>query len=102
MSIRSNHEIEEILGGEDVVRFVNCRQLAWACHVEQMGDERIPKILLHGKIEIGKKCRRPKKRWMQHFEEDLRTFVARRCWEMVQSREEWRCVARETKAYRVL
>jgi hypothetical protein len=49
--IRSNRELEEILKGEDIVRFVKSQRLAWLGHVKRMGVERMPRKLLHGRIE---------------------------------------------------
>jgi hypothetical protein len=37
--IRSNRELEEILGGEDSVKFVKSRRLAWSGLVERMEEE---------------------------------------------------------------
>jgi hypothetical protein len=43
--------------------------------------------------------RRPRKRWLQDVEEDLRVMQVGRWWEKVQSKEEWRCIVREAKAH---
>jgi hypothetical protein len=55
--IRSNRELEEILRGKDIVRFVKSRRLAWLGHVERMGEERMQRKLLHGKMEGRDGCR---------------------------------------------
>jgi hypothetical protein len=34
--IRSNRELEDILRGEDIVKFVKSQRLAWLGHVERM------------------------------------------------------------------
>jgi hypothetical protein len=76
--IRSNRAVEEILRGEDIVRFVKSRRLAWLDHVERMGEERMQRKLLHGKIEGRRRRGRPRKRWLQSLEEDLRIMRVRR------------------------
>jgi hypothetical protein len=47
--IRSNRELEEILRGEDIVKFVKSQWLAWLGHVERMDEERMSRKLLHEK-----------------------------------------------------
>jgi hypothetical protein len=42
---------------------------------------------------------RPRKRWLQDLEEDLRVMQVGRLWQKVQSKEEWRHIVREAKAY---
>jgi hypothetical protein len=75
--IRPIRELEEILKGEDIVRFVKSRQLARLGHIERMGEERMPRKLLHGKIEGRRRRGRPKKRWLQSLQEDLRIMQER-------------------------
>jgi hypothetical protein len=97
--LRSNQELEEILRGEDIVRFVKSRRLAWLGHVERMGEERMPRRLLHGRIEERRRRGRPRKRWLQGLEEDLRIMWVGRWWEKVECREEWGSVVRKAKAH---
>jgi hypothetical protein len=59
--IRSNGELEEILKGEDILRFVKSRWLAGLGHVERMGEERLPRELLHGRIEGRRRRGRPRR-----------------------------------------
>jgi hypothetical protein len=97
--IRSNRELEEILRGKDVVRFVKSRRLAWLGHVERMSEERMPRKFLHGRIEGRWRRGRPWKRWLQSLEEDLRIMRVGRRWEKVGCKEEWGSVLRKAKAH---
>jgi hypothetical protein len=72
--IRSNRELEEILRGEDIVKFVKSQRLAWLGHVERMDEERMSRKLLHGTMEGRRRRGRPRKRWLQDLEEDLRVM----------------------------
>jgi hypothetical protein len=63
-----------------------------------MGEERMPRKLLHGRIEGRRRRGRPKKRWLQNLE-DLRIVRVGRWWEKVGCREEWGSVVREAKAH---
>jgi SOS response regulatory protein OraA/RecX len=96
--IRSNQELEEILRGEDIVKFVKSRRLAWLRHVEWMDEERLSRKLLHGRMEGRRRRGRPRKRWLHNLE-DLRVMQVGRRWEKVRSKEEWRRIVREAKAH---
>jgi hypothetical protein len=97
--IRSNRELEEIIRGEDIVKFVKSQRLGWLGHVERMNEERMSRKLLHGKMEARMRRGRPRKRWLQDLEKDLRVIQVGRWWEKVQSEEEWRRTVREAKAH---
>jgi hypothetical protein len=47
------------------------------------GGERMPRKLLHGRREGRWRHGRPKKRWLQSLEEDLRIIQVGRWWEKV-------------------
>jgi hypothetical protein len=79
--IRRNQEIQEIINDEDVVRTVKSRRLEWLGHVERMDDNRKPKKILHGRMEGTRKRGRPRKRWLQDLQEDLRVMHVGRWWE---------------------
>jgi hypothetical protein len=64
-----------------------------------MGEERMPRKLLHGRIEGRRRRGRPRKRWLQSLGEDLRIMRVGRWWEKVGCREEWGSVVREAKAH---
>jgi hypothetical protein len=63
-----------------------------------MDEERMSRKMLHGKME-GRRRGRPRKRWLQDLDEDLRVMQVGRWWDKVQSKEEWRRIVREAKAH---
>jgi hypothetical protein len=97
--IRINKEIQEIIDDEDIVRFVKSRRLEWLGHVEGMDENRMPKKILHGRMEGKRKRGRPRKRWLQDLQEDLRVMHVGRWGEKVQNREEWGRIVKEAKAH---
>jgi len=54
-----------------------------------MDDNRIPKKILHGRMEGKRKRGRPRKRWLQDLQEDLKSYA---CWKMVGESTEQRRV----------
>jgi hypothetical protein len=41
-----NHELSELIGNTDIVRFIKSRRIAWLGHVMQMDEKRTPKRVL--------------------------------------------------------
>jgi hypothetical protein len=70
-SIRTNNEIEDILEGADIVKFIKSLRLRWCGHIERMNNERMPKKITT-KMEGTRKRGRPRKIWIEKVEEDLK------------------------------
>ena len=87
----------QILGGEDLVRYIKSMKLRWIGHDERMEDGRMPKRLMHNDIMGVRKRGRPRKRWLQDVEQDLRRMGIRGCKGKVQDRDEWREIVKEAK-----
>jgi hypothetical protein len=51
--IRMNHELNELIGNADIVRFIKSKRLAWLGHVIRMGEKRIPKEYSNGNQQAG-------------------------------------------------
>jgi len=41
--IRRSNELETIIKGENIVRFIKCQRIRWLGHIERMQDTAIPK-----------------------------------------------------------
>jgi hypothetical protein len=68
--IRMNYELNGLIKNADIVRFIKSRRIAWLGHMMRMDENRTPKRILEWK-PIGKKIRRPRKRWIVDIEEDM-------------------------------
>ena len=75
--IRNNSEINELIGGQDLLRHIKSARIRWLGHVSCMNGMRMPKTILSGMI-LGKRRKgRPRRRWQQDVEEDLRKMGIR-------------------------
>jgi hypothetical protein len=60
--IRKNHELDELIGNADIVRFIKSRRMAWLGHVMRMDGGRMPRKILEWK-SMGRRIRgRPMER----------------------------------------
>jgi hypothetical protein len=51
---------------------VKARRIGWIGHVERLEDSRMPKRVMREKIHTRRKRGRPKVRWLDDVQEDLR------------------------------
>jgi hypothetical protein len=53
---------------------VKARRISWIGHVERMEDSRMPKREMREKIYTSRRRGRPKAKWLDDVQEDLRTM----------------------------
>ena len=65
----------------------------------RMSEERMPKMTLNAKIYSGRRRGRPRKRWIDDLESDLRSLGIRNWKTKARKRNEWKAVVREAKVH---
>jgi hypothetical protein len=45
-----NAELNDLIKGHDIVRFMKAQRIRWLGHVESMSEERMPKRMLKGRL----------------------------------------------------
>jgi hypothetical protein len=94
-----NHELSELIGNADIVRFVKSGRIAWLEHVMWMYEKRIPKRVLEWK-PTGRRIRgRPRKRWIEDIEEDIQLIGIRGWRKLSKERTEWRKITEKAKTH---
>jgi hypothetical protein len=79
-----------------VIRLKKAR-LRWLGHVERMSEDRVIKKRYMSKPEGRRIVGRPKMRWLDDVEEDLRTMRISGWRGKARSRDDWKSVLREVK-----
>ena len=72
--IRKNHELNELIGNADTVRFIKSRRMAWLGHVMRKNGGKMPRRILEWK-PMGRRIRgKLRKRWIEDAEVDIQTM----------------------------
>jgi hypothetical protein len=97
--IRRNDELEDIIKGENIVRFIKSERIRWLGHIERMQDTAIPKKMLYGKLYATRRRGRPKSRWLDDVSTVLRKMGINEWRVRTRDREVWRRIGMEATAH---
>jgi hypothetical protein len=70
-----NEELHNLYSSPSIIRVVKSRRIRWAGHVERMGSKRNAYRILVGKSEGKRPLGRPRRRWMDNIEVDIREWT---------------------------
>jgi hypothetical protein len=76
--IRSSKELAYLYQGIDLATVINTLRLRWLEHVCGMEEQRDPKKALEGKPGVRRKRGKPRTRWIDIVEDDLRKMGIKR------------------------
>ena len=96
--IKTNLELMTKYKSQDIVTVIKIRRLEWLGHVIRMNETRSVKKIFEGKLEGRRGRGRPRLRWIDDVEDDLRKLGVKRWRAKALDREEWASIIREAKA----
>jgi len=68
--IRNNVEIDILIEGADILRFIKAQRIKWLDHIQRMDRARPTRKLLDWKPMGTRSVRRPRQRWQEDVMED--------------------------------
>jgi hypothetical protein len=82
----------------NIVNVIKIRRLEWLRHVVRMNETRSVKKIFEGKLEGRRSRGRPRLRWLNDVEDDLRKLGVKRWRTKELEREEWASIVKVAKA----
>jgi hypothetical protein len=80
----------------NIVTTLKVRRLEWAGHVVRMSDDRTEKKVFLGKPVARREAGRPKLRWLDCIENDLKSMCVKRWRKKTEDRSVWAIILKET------
>jgi hypothetical protein len=96
--IKTNLKLMTKYKSQDIVTAIKIQRLEWLGHVIRMNETRSVKKIFEGKLEGRRGRGRPRLRWIDDVEDDLRKLSVKRWRTKALDREEWASIIREAKA----
>jgi hypothetical protein len=93
--------LRELYKAPDLVVDINRKQPEWLDHVTRIDQRRVVKKIFDSKPEGRRKVGRPRLRWLDDVENDLRVMKITRWRKNAQNREEWASVSKKAKVLKV-
>jgi hypothetical protein len=100
--IRYNSELYALYKNMDIITFIKVGRLKWAGHVVRMDQRRPAKRILNAKLECIRRRGRPKLRWEDGVDKDVKTLEERNWKNIARNREIWQKLLRKAMAQKGL
>jgi hypothetical protein len=94
--IRRNDELETIIKGKNIVRFVKCKRIRWLGHIERTTQFQKK---MYGKLQATRRRGRPKMRWLEDVSMDLRKRGVNAWRDRARNQETWSRIVEEAKTH---
>jgi hypothetical protein len=97
MCPRTNLELQNVYRSPDIVTEIKVRRLEWLGHIIRMDGASMATRVFVSKPEGRRDIGRPKLRWLDDVEDDIKAVGIRRWRIKSQDRNEWTAIKREAK-----
>ncbi|XP_061729925.1 uncharacterized protein LOC133534706 [Cydia pomonella] len=92
-------QIEELVAEPNIMGESKAHRLRWLGYLEGMDEDRNVKRAYLGRLAEGRPIGRPRYRWSDMVEADLRELRVDNWREVAQDREKWRCLVSDAKSH---
>jgi len=95
-------EIDKLIEGADIVRFIKARRTKWLGHIQRMDQARPTRKLLNWKPMGTRPVGRPRQRWQEDVMEDFKKLKIKNWTETAKIRRTWTDLAEKAKTHKEL
>jgi len=99
MEIKTNDELRHRMKQEDIIKFIKSQRLRWAAHVMRMENTRTTRKITEWTPYKTRPAGRPRLRWMDPVEEDLKRMKIVGWRAKLEDRQEWNRIVEQTKTH---
>jgi hypothetical protein len=96
---KTNEEVYNLYGKEDIIRFIKSQRLRWWGHVYRMEDEINVKRLTHRKPIATRPSGSPRTRWQDNVLKDIKTMKIRFWTQLAKDRKKWSEIVEQAKTH---
>ena len=100
--IKTNEELEMLIKKKNIVRFIKSQRLRWVVHVIRMDTTRTVKKLIEWEPYSSRLVGRPRLRWLDQVEEDLKKMKVRNWREKCKDGRLWNKIVKQAKTHQGL
>ncbi|KAG7311679.1 hypothetical protein JYU34_002732 [Plutella xylostella] len=97
--VLKNAELEDLMAGANIVGETKAHRLRWLGHLQRMGEDRSAKRAYMGRPTGRRPVGRPRYRWSDAVEADLRELQVVDWRETALDRQKWRSLVSEAKTH---
>ena len=97
--IETNDELRHRMKQEDTIKFIKSQRLRWAAHVVRMENTRTARKITELTPYKTRPVGRPRLRWMNQVEEDLKRMKTAGLKKKVEDRQGWNRIVEQTEIH---
>jgi hypothetical protein len=100
--IRNNTELDRLISGADIVRFIRAQTIKWLGHVQRIDTSMIAKIILEWKPMGSRPLGRSTLRWLDNVCDDRKVLKVRNWKGLAMDRKAWNDLSEKAKTHKGL
>jgi hypothetical protein len=95
-------EIEKLINGADIMRFIKAQRIKWLGHIQRMDQAKPTWKLLDWKPIRTRPIGRPRQRWQEDVMKDLKKLNVKNWKETAKDRRTWKDLTEKAKTHKGL
>jgi hypothetical protein len=100
--IRNNAELDRVINGADIVRFIKAQRIKWLGHIQRMDTSRTAKRIFEWKPRGTRSLGRLRLRWLDDVCDGLKVLKVRNWKELAKDRKVWNDLCEKAKTHKGL